>query len=406
MLAGMRRGPKLRLRAPSGHRRGVLALAIAALLGGACEGLLGVDFDSAELGPGSLDGGDGDAVACDSLVPPGPPSAAGAGDEISFTVVIHDIDFGDRNDEQGNPLFPLRGYDIDGTCTGLSPAPCRPPPWTGLEHVDGPRGQDNGVGRILLVEQAVVGAQVISSAVLNESMATGAFAPFGLIRVSDYGGFTDDEHVVVDWFVALAPKPDARSGFTPLFDGSDAFPVNAADELAVDGGASEAAAGERISRFRDENAYVSRRILVAHFPRVLAPLANVYFEVQDVQLTGMPARNTQTGLWTLTEGVFSARAELVTLMEVVPETAYVTSGIALCPGDPNFGLVKQMICSGADALFQGTPGPDVECDGVSVGMSFESAPAMLGPAVDVPPKPALCALSPDARECSIPPSSG
>ena len=142
---------------------------------------------------------------------------------------------------------------------------------------------------------------------------------------------------------------------------------------------------------------------MARFPRLLAPLANVYFEVQDAQLTGVPVRNPQTGRWTLTEGVFSARAELFTLLEVVPETAFVTSAVALCPGDPNFGLVKRMICSGADALFQGTPGPDVECDGVSVGMSYESAPAELGPVLVVPPKPPLCAVSPEARECSTPP---
>jgi hypothetical protein len=391
---------------PARHRHGALALALASLLlGGACERLLGVDFDSAELAPKNLDGGQGEAAVCDSFEPPGPPSTTGAGDEISFTVVIHNVDFGDRKDAQDEPLFPERGYDIDGTCTGISPAPCQPPSWTGLEHVDGPRGQDNGVGRILLVQGDVVGTQVVSSSVLNENMATGAFAPFGLIRVKGYGGFTDDEHVVVDWFVALAPKPDATSGFTPLFDGSDAFPVDAADELTADGGVSDAASAERISIFRDENAYVSRRILVAHFPRVLAPLANVYFEVVDAQLTGTPVRDTQTGFWTLAEGIFSGRAKLVTLLEVVPETAYVTSGIGLCPGDPNFGLVKQMICSGADTLFEGTPGPGAECDGVSVGMSFESAPAVVGPAVDVPPKPPLCAVSPDARACSIPPSA-
>jgi hypothetical protein len=182
------------------------------------------------------------------------------------------------------------------------------------------------------------------------------------------------------------------------------FSVNASYEA----GASDAGTGDggapRVSQFRDERAYVSKHTLVARFPKLIVPLANVYFEVEDAVVTGIPVRDAQTGLWSVTEGAFSARARLATLLVIVPEAAFATSQVALCPGDPNFGLVKRMICAGADVLFEGAAGPEVECDGVAAGLSFESAPAELGAATELPPKPALCPeLSPDAVECSTAP---
>jgi hypothetical protein len=363
----------------------------------ACEAVLGIDFDSARPRPHDA----GTAPLCELAKPPGAPEMPGGGDELELTLVVQSVDYGDRLME-GEPVFPLVGYDVDDHCTGAEPAPCQPSPWVGVQAVDGPGGRDNGVGRILLAQEDVLGGQVVSSSVLNESVTLGLHAPLGVIRIRGYGGFSDDDHVVVDWFVPVAPDPEG-DGPAPTFDGNTAFPV-AEGTVRLAGVAGDGGDGEALlSQHRDEAAYVNQRVLVARFSALKIPMANVYFDILDVVLSGKLDRDLVSGAWRLEEGLLSGTSRMEALIDVVPVVAAIVSTVALCPDNPNFGLVKRMICTGADvALAPAALGGD--CDGVSLGVAFTTAPALLGAVLPPPALSSGCApATPDVANCTVPP---
>jgi hypothetical protein len=318
--------------------------------------------------------------------------------------VVASVDYGDRVVD-GEPVFSSIGYDVDDNCTGAEPAPCQPSPWIGVQAVDGPGGRDNGVGRILLAQEDVLGGQVISSGVLNQSVTLGLHAPLGLIRIRGYGGFSDDDHVVVDWFIPVAPDPEG-DGPPPTFDGNTAFPIAEGTVLGAGDAGDGRDAGQALeSHHRDESAYVNQRIIVARFATLKVPMANVYFDLLDVVLTGKLDRDLVTGAWSLEGGLLSGRSRMAALIDVVPVVAAVVSTVALCPDNPNFGLVKRMICTGADvALEPAAVGGD--CDGVSFGVALTTAPALLGAVLPLPALSADCApATSDVANCSVAPES-
>ena len=244
----------------------------------------------------------------------------------------------------------------------------------------------------------MLGVKVITSGLLDERVAEGVDAPAGLIRISDYGGFSEDDRVQVDWFVPVPPSLGPAGSFVPAFDGTDEFPVAASELGPSDGMTLRAAA-------RDANAYVTQRTLVAKLDRVLIPMANVYFEVVDVVVTGDLVRDAGTEQWTIEHGVVSGKARERTLIDVVPAIGFSISAVALCPTDPNFFGVKEVICAGADILFDGSSDPAAVCDGMSVGIAFETAPARVGEPAELPDpaQPCPTTVSPSERTCSAPP---
>jgi hypothetical protein len=394
-------------RAPIGST--ALLLVVGAASSFACEQLLGVDFDSAESRAA--------AKPCDNLHPPEPPSITGAGGEVEITVVISQARYGDELDAEGRPEHLSAGYDIDGVCTSLGHSPlCRTPAWTGGNPKDGPRGQDNAIGRILAAQERNFGTKVISTTTLNDNLRQGLHAPAGVLRIRGYGGFSEDDSVEVDWFVALAPKRLAGGGFVPKLDGSDVWPLldNFVEGVADDGGADAGAAeagppGDADARqglksvFRDTHAYVTASKLVAHFPTISIPLTNVYFDVFEVVVTADLIRNSVDLPWRVTNGVFAARVRAGTLLALTPRITSEIIGQPLCTGDPNYRTVKTFMCEELDLVL--TPGSDSrECDAASVGLVFETAGVELG-ALQHVELGSLCPpeTDPESDDCVSPP---
>jgi hypothetical protein len=388
-------------------KRGVdvfaVGVALAAPAFAGCETILDARFDEARPYPdaGTTSGADsgadsgGDAAECSPIEPPSRQSTSGATDEIGFIVVVHDVDFGDRLGPDGEPTVETVGYDIDGQCTGRgNPQNCVPPAWTDSDVTDGEQGRDNAVGKLLLREEEFFGSAVVSSDGMTTNVAMGFDAPFGILRVSDFGGLSEDDRVVVEWFV---PEP---LGHAALFDGSDAWPIR--NDSFEDPTAST---GDAVAVFRDDNAFVTRRTLVAHFDSTEIPLLNVYFDVSDVVLTATTVRDP-TGVWTLTDGVLSGHSPVNDLLRVIPEIAAKNFDATLCTDDAvNYPILKSFVCTAGD-LPERPDGPaTAPCTQTSVGVAFDTRPASLGPAV--PPSPRTVGCPPETdpanETCDSPP---
>jgi hypothetical protein len=315
-----------------------------------------------------------------------------AGGNVEVTAVVIDAEYGDGLDAQGKPKFLSQGYDLDALCTGPSgPASCTPPAWVGYPETDGSDGRDNGVGRMFSAQEAIFGLALVSSEFLAPFVESGAHAPNGIIRVRGYNGLHEDDQVEVDWFVPVAPGTRGKAAFEPAFDGSDTWPLH---EDTLDDGATD---GTPRSIYRDTSAYVGGYQLVARFPRVQLPLANVYFEAHDVVLT---SQITKTGADTrLQKGMLAGVIPTDTFLQVIPLTSYAITGVAVCPDTAVYPDIKRFICVAADVPLDRPSGGD--CDGGAFGIAFETAPVLLGAGAPPPPLVNPCQAEPDS--CSTPP---
>jgi hypothetical protein len=349
-----------------------LALSLAG-----CEAVLDFDFDAVDAEP-----------ECRHAVPNPPPGALDAGGDVEVTAVVVDAAYGDGLGADGRAGFLSQGYDLDRLCTGAKgPTSCTPPAWVGVPPLDGTDGRDNGVGRMFSSQDEIFGLTLVSSEFLAPFVESGEHAPNGIIRVRGYNGLHEDDQVEVEWFVALAPGQQGKQAFVPAFDGSDVWPLHAQTLDAPD------AQGQPRSLYRDGAAYVGGYQLVARFPRVQIPLANVYFEAHDVILTSQITKTAGTAT-RLQKGTLAGVIPTSTFLDVIPLTTYAITGVAICRDSPVYPDIKRFICVAGDMPLDRPSGG--ECDGGAFGIAFDTAPVALGEAAPPPEPESPCADSSDS----------
>jgi hypothetical protein len=361
------------------------SIAAAALLG--CQTLIGADFDQAKLRQD-------EGSSCDSARPPGPPSVSGTPGDVELIAVITSLDYGDEADATGTRRHQSIGYDVDDRCTNRGDPPeCEPPEWTDGDPTDGPRGQDNGVGRMLAVQEEVFGLAAITSSTESAGIVAGSRTSPGVIRLSGYSGFSDDEEVRVEWYKALPFSKGPAGSDGPKLDGSDEWPLAASAPL-----------GTEPVRFVAETAYVSGHTLVARFSRMELPLANVTFDVRDMVLTAKLAPEPGKPVRRMVDGVVAGHSAADDQLRVVPLITFSVFGLELCTDNPNYRKVKRYICGSADLPLDpaASTGP---CDGISFALEFQTHPAKLGPAIPLEKIPAPCPAEADPGRdtCAVPP---
>jgi len=371
------------------------AAVVLALAG--CESVIGARFDDARpLGAASDSGvggasdaaSDADAAVCNFAKPPKPPSLHEPNDVAEATVVLDSVDFGEDKDAKGQPKFWTQGYDLDDNCADRGEPPtCQPPAWTKGDAKDGPEGQDNGVGKMMASQTDVLqlGLPAISSAKFTTEIQAGNYAPLGIVHVSEWGGF-DDDQVCVEWYRGFPAKQAPGGGFTPKLDGSDVW--------AVDG---EGAAAIEI----DDAAYVNGRVLVARFDKVRLPFGTLFVEARDVVLTGSLDAGPG-GKFVLKNGIVAGWSHVDEVIGIIPAITKTLFGISMCADNANFPLIKNFVCRVADA--NGEAG---ECRGISFAIRFDSVPTTIG---DVAPLPSAVecppSTDPKTKPCSMAPDAG
>lgn len=360
----------------------VLGAAAAAV---ACESLIGVDY------------GDKHLATCNHAEPPTAPSGGDTGDSTTFTAAIYTIDWGDGDDAQGNARAHSIGYDLDNLCTGLLDAPrCQPASWTGVTVTDGPGGIDNAIGMLLYDQGTAFGLKPFTSSFLTQSTQSGEQAPPGILRVSQYSGFTIDPQVTVEWFVPLVP------GTRPKWDGTDTWPI-------LHGTADATGASGIVSHYLDHAAYVNGYQLVAHFPAG-APviISNVPVQTTSMLVTANLSQPV-SGQWQLDKGIVAGVGAMSELFHDLPALSSSFAGVneagkpnAICKNDTAlYAKIKTWLCSHFDTL-QGS-GPT--CDAASFGMGFTARPGNVGAVAPLAPPVDYCIPGgdPTGDTCATPP---
>jgi hypothetical protein len=342
-------------------------------------------FDDLKLAPQP------DAGTCTSAgVPPRPSTAPDSGGtsstgEQDFTVVFRSVEFGDSTDQEGKPRWPTIGFDLDVHCTGQGEGPsCTAPIWATADPSDGLAGRDNAFGAA--VHEGSRLAQFSTSSVVSEEMVQGRRSL--AIRVSNYNGLSNDDHVKVE-VIGIR-----FSGVTaPQWNGTDVW-RRTIDFVDVPDGT---APGDSYrATYFDDDAYVSDHWLVASFVELRGAIRLL---LRRVVVTGRIVEHDGSGGWSLADGVFGGRADvdgLLAMAEYFP-------GSVLCKGTREYEeIFKPFACKYADIryLMPDDPwapdDPSLRCDGVSLGFNFTVTPALVGNDVDISPLPNNCAAQHDA----------
>lgn len=346
-----------------------------------CEAIIGANFDDATARP---DAGEGTAATiCGSEGLPVRPELGMSGDDIDFVVVLDPLDFGDRLAPDGTPEYLNRGFDLDNRCTNQGqPSECTLPDWVdpSADVTDGPQGQDNAVGRFIFLAMEQFMVDLLSSDLTNSSVANGTWAPFGVLRVRGFSGFSIDDSVEVEWFVPTAMSRSATMS-VPTFTTADRWPILTTSAQNP----SAMSAADTVSVHRDRDAYVDMRRLVARFERVRLSFANNYFEARELVLTAEPVRDVD-GTWTLENGTLGAIIDTADFLPLVPAVSETSLGVQLCTDDgANWAPIKAFICALADTPAEGATDPSQPCRFTSLGASFGTRPAALGDLVQPEP---------------------
>jgi hypothetical protein len=311
-------------------------------------------------------------------VPSPPPDPGGTATPPNGTIAfaIRKLYVGDT-DRSGTPsqsAWRSFGYDIDGrAATADTPGLCVLNDGASKStHIDGECGIDNSFGANIL--PLVLTTWPDFAAKIEASVAAGGFTD---LIVLDASALTTSG--------ALAPATfvnGATLGHAPAWDGSDAWPLDSAS--FVDAGAP----GARVTFAR---GYASGGTWV-----------------------GTP----RSGRGTITFGTFMRFPfripvdRMLVSMRISPDGGAATDGVisGVVPVDAFIamqkiwaGLISTSLCSGgevsideqvrqpADILVDGTQDPSRRCDGISIGLGFEASAVRLGPIVDLPVPPDLCA---------------
>lgn len=331
--------------------------ALVAGLGNGCATIAGLDEDFQH------------APVCDPLVPTPAPSIDNAGDTTEFTAAIRSVDL-DEGDE--TPRF---GFDMDGKCSCTYDGQgCTRPAYVDSkkETCDDPRGIDNGTGVALARINGLAGG-AISSILINDGTEQGTWSL--LIRVRDYSGTPEDDHVTV----AIYETPGLAG---PLWNGMDVWPVS---KTSV---GSSGTVDDPIHI--DNAAYVHNGELVAHLPTIRlafrSPTLYLPIELISVTVSGKIVQASAGG-FRLTEGTLAGIWTHDLLFKGLSGFRYKTNlDSKLCRDDIIYLQVKNYFCSATDVIANPGAG-STECDAVSYGMRFDTESVKLGMVADPLPEP-------------------
>ncbi|MBI5532891.1 MAG: hypothetical protein HY898_09265 [Deltaproteobacteria bacterium] len=315
-------------------------------------------------------GAAGTSPSCVHAIPPQPPSVTNAGGDLELVFAFTSIRFDSGADAGAHPV----GFDLDLTCTCQGEGDsCVLPSWATAIGCDGPDGRDNAFASMMAEFGAV--APEFSAESWSASIAAGSWSV--LLRIRNYNGQADDDEVELAWYVPLRFQPDL-----PKLDGSDAWRIVGTCIAPGDGGDPYS------PKYFDPKAYVSNGTLVARLPKaVFRPSGWASMILTDAVVTG---RLMQSAIgWEIQDGGIAAVWALNDVFAGMKHMVISASELCADPNDQVYAAVKKMLCSHAD-IYRLPGAPATTCDSISVGLGFETVPAVLGEIRPPEAKPDLC----------------
>ena len=380
--------------------RGALALTLGAAAISGCDA-----FDESLLASNG-DGGVSSSCEDGSRQPPERPTDPDGPDGPEVVFALKNV----RLDQSGDAWREI-GFNLDGICS-TAPDPvveCVPPRFPAAQpDVDGNEGIDNVFGGRLFPLIDLVFPELKDIAVDSAERGLGAV----VVRIRGWNGQDDDPRVEV----AVAQTVDTVAGaeadvaapditfdemFQARLDGGELAPAPAWDGhdwawLRADGFFMRDL--ER-ARIEDTNAYIRDRTLVVRLPdRVDIVFSDGEVGV-NVRITdGIAAGRISDDLRSMGPVHVAGRWSILDLLDTART-------IGVCDETPQFDLLSTQLDTIADVRsVRGSGGEGVECDALSLGVTFEGVPVRIAGIVDHPPLPNQCEEM--AEETPDPPDAG
>jgi hypothetical protein len=288
------------------------------------------------------------------------------GADTELVAAVTQIDFGL---DAGASL----SFDLDDTCTCPGPESCTPQAGA-PKHCDDDAGRDNAGGPLIAKFAALT--PDLDPNGLNPSIAAGNSTL--VFRVRRWNGLPNDTSVELAIFASRGTSPynDAGIGPVPKHDGADLWSI---DRASLVGGV----APPYVPTYVDGNAYVVGGVLAAtlDFPLALGgAYSSTFISLSGARVVGVLDKRT-TG-YAIKDARVVGRwgsRNLLTGMQVAKDP--LNKGKFLCGDDPTYLTFKTEICKAADlASNPQNDNAGASCDAMSLVLSFQSEPALLGPA--------------------------
>ena len=332
-----------------------------------------VDADAGDAA--AIDGGE---AGCARAGPPDRPTKDDPevrdGGELTF--VVSRFDFASHVGDGG----PLRGYDLDRSCTCPDKPSCVSP----KPQCDDSVGRDN-VGGVQL-EKFVSFAPSFSPDSLNGRLAKGIYGM--LMRIRNWNGAPNDTSVEVAFFVSKGTDVvgDGGTHVLPKFDGTDVFTVAKGSLL---GGVAPPYIPQPDAV--DTSAYVRDGVVVANGTTFHAELHTSDFGTRPIEVTlnnaTLVASITKTANgYRLDDGMITGRWPSNKLLTAVSPVFESLSGSFLCGDSGVYQAMKGVICANTDiSSAVQNDNSSATCDALSTAIGFTAVPVTFGAAITGPP---------------------
>ena len=325
------------------------------------------------------------------LLPPPPNMPDEEGPEMVFG--MKDV----RLNQMGEAWKEI-GLNLDGVCS-VAPAPlveCVPPAADAEPQVDGTMGIDNAFGAELFPLIDLVFPALDVDSVEAAEIGIGVV----VFRLRGYNGEANDPRVDVTISQSVAGAAGSADQTEPpdvAFDAFQAVDPTSREPLAAplwDGNdwmwlRNESFATMDLERplVRDDAAYVVDNQLIVNLPENVEIIFAGTGSGVNVRLTDGTAIGTFNEDRTrINPMVIAGRWSVLALLDTA-------MSVGVCMGDTEFTILVNQLDAIADVRSRpGTGGATVECDAISVGVTFEGFPVRIGGITEAQPLPNGCAM--------------
>ncbi len=306
----------------------------------------------------------------DAGTPPG-PAEAGAPDGTEALVMGVKTLYLGTSDRQGTPstdAWKSFGYNLDGyVSTPASTNHCKASPTANpaLVKTDGKDGIDNSFGENIM-NQIIIGLEPAAEAKVNESIQGGSFTI--LIKMDNMGTAANYTGVAGSLY-AGANFDQENTGATPLFDGTDQWPLT--PELLNNNDANDPKV-KFPSSYLVDNTWVSGSTGDVALSLAISGYS-LDLKIHSAVLSAKLAADRKTATDGVIAGVLNTE-ELINTLKAVAGRLSPT----LCSGS-TFDSIAGQIRAASDIMSDGTNGdPTKSCDGISIGLGFDGVAMHLG----------------------------
>lgn len=373
----------------------MLRLGFGVVLVGACQvydpSLVRRDGEPIDLDAGMvIPGTDSGSAACPLRRPPPRPSGMDDGRDIGEVVWA----LKEPRLRQDGEAWRTIGFDRDGLCTLPGTMPeheCIPPEDTASIEVDGDNGIDNSFGHNIwpILQAAEPTLEMV--AVSAQEDGTGNI----IVKVLGWNGERNDPRVTVHVSTSVDAAP--RTGDTPpevMLDGGDVVVVGSGEMLPPPMWEddwfwvrSDAYLMNDLDepKVQDTNAYVANNTIVF----TLTDRTPIYFQgveqsLQVLVTNAVVAATITNGGEELQPVEVSGRWSRLDILSTAEQ-------LGVCPGTAQYIIIQNALARSLDIRSMvGSGGPGVECDALSIGITFHGYRATIADTIDSPTFPDPC----------------